>query len=133
MNMSVADHKDLFGGLEKQIRDLTQYTVSLLAFHHHLKQTCFDQEDEQFVLVKLQQAQQVKDGLERTLARKREIYDKQVRVMETQLSTRQQQLEGFGGANALFSAFPDVLEYFAKKQARLQESLLAIRQKLQET
>lgn len=126
------DSKDLFGKLEKQIHDLNQYISQLTAFGKHLQQSCFDQEDEKFIVVKLQQAQQVKEGLERTLFRKREIYNNQVKVMEAQLTLRQQQLEGFNGAGQLFEAFPDVLDYFAKKQARLQESLGSIRQKLRE-
>jgi len=124
---------DLFNDLEQQIKDIDKYITGLTSFHGLVSKNCFDNEDHEFVAVKIQQATQLREGLSDTLIRKREIYENQVMTMEQQLQSRQTNMEEFlelSGSGELFDAFPDVLEFFAKKQARLEESLGAIKRKL---
>ena len=114
-----------FAALESKLQEMQKSATQLETFLEGIKGAPgFDQEDEQFIRSKLGGVVEARDGLQQTLDQKRSIYDNQVRKFEEQLSLRQRRLE------SMDIPFPDVLAFFAKKQARLQESLGGIRTKL---
>ena len=122
----------LFDQLEKQITDLNGQIHRLMELGKCMKEECFDEEDQQMVLYKIQESQQIKQSLEYTLAQKKDIYNTQVKVMERQLQKRKRSLEDLDERSRLFETFPDILKYFVQKQTRLEHSLQGIKEKLQQ-
>ena len=122
----------IFQQLELQISQLHEHIEHLLKLGQFMGNGFFDDEDKKMILSKISEAQQVKQGLEKTLVEKQHIYNNHVRVMETQLVSRRNALEQFDKDTGLFKIFPDVLDYFAKKQTRLQGTLQTIKQQLKE-
>jgi len=123
----------LFADFENKIRDLDGHIRHLETFRNHLHKSCFDDEDRQEVEKKLVELQQVRAGLQDTLAKKREIYVNQVKALETKVNTRRQELEQYREANAIFDTFPDLLTFFVQKQSRMQASMTAVRNGLLRT
>jgi hypothetical protein len=122
----------IFHQLELQISQLETYIQNLVKLGQFMQENFFDDEDKKMVIYKINETQQVKEGLEKTLAHKQDIYNNQVKVMEHQLTSRQQALEHFDKETQLFSSFPDILSYFVSKQTRLQNTLNGIKRKLKE-
>ncbi len=118
----------MFSKLEANIRALEAQQTAISALAEQLQADCFDDEDRATVQQKLVSVTESKAKVEATLARKREIYKTQILGMEQQLSQRHSKLET---QQAVFEAFPDVLEYFARKQSVLTESLASIKTHLQ--
>jgi len=122
----------IFHQLELQISQLDTHIQNLVRLGQFMEKNFFDDEDKKMVLYKINETQQVKEGLEKTLVQKQDIYNNQVKVMEHQLENRQQALERFDRETDLFLTFPDILNYFVSKQTRLQKTLNGIRSKLKE-
>jgi prolyl oligopeptidase PreP (S9A serine peptidase family) len=121
----------MFAKLQMQIANLVAQQQSMATLGQHLKSDYFDEEDRQMVQQKLLDIAETKRQLEITLVRKQEIYKNQIQGLETQLQRRQKVLESVDKKQSLFKEFPDVLEYFAKKQSRLNETLISIKDQLQ--
>jgi hypothetical protein len=121
--------QQLFVKLEKQIQELANQQKGLLLLVEKVKSNCFDEEDRQLVAQKLQSVIDTKKAIELTLQKKRDIYQNQIIGMEQQLKQRQQLLES---QETIFKDFPDVLDFFAKKQTQLNQTLLSIKDQLQQ-
>jgi hypothetical protein len=121
---------DLFVKLENQISELIQQEENLRVFADFVTTDAFDDEDRNTVRAKHVHITQTKQHLQEVLTKKKDIYNTQIKTMEIRLQQRQLQLEDFGKKTRVFEAFPDVIEYFAKKQARLNESLTGVKEKL---
>lgn len=126
-------NKDMFIELESNIEDLNKQEKSLLALQEQMdKADCFDDDDLKLIESKLSELQSRRKKLESTLAKKREIYQKKIKGMERQILKRQQTLEHIDKKQAVFREFPDVLDYFARKQSKLNDSLASLKHSLQQ-
>jgi len=121
----------MFIKVEGQIQTLAKQEQGLLTLAGQLQDAVFDDEDRRMVGKKILEIQNTKEVLEKTLAKKKEIYKNQIQGMEEHLQARQQVLENFDVQQKIFHEFPDVLEFFARKQTRLTETLTTIRDELQ--
>jgi hypothetical protein len=120
----------LFGKLENQIKSLVTQEESLAQLATYVNSEIFDDEDRAMVRNKQMHITSTKKQLEEVLFKKKDIYNTQVKIMENRLSERQSKLEDFGKKTSLFNDFPDVLEFFARKQSRLNTSLGSVKTKL---
>lgn len=124
-------NNSMFIKVEGQIQTLAKQEQGLLTLAGQLQDAVFDDEDRRMVGKKILEIQNTKEVLEKTLAKKKEIYKNQIQGMEEHLQARQQVLENFDVQQKIFHEFPDVLEFFARKQTRLTETLTTIRDELQ--
>jgi hypothetical protein len=122
----------MFVKLEAQIKSLSKQEQDFITLAEQLVSSVFDDEDRRMVHRKILEIQGTRQLMEQTLAKKKEIYKNQIMGMEQQLQARQQALETFDKERKIFQQFPDVLEFFARKQSRLIETLTAIRDQLQQ-
>lgn len=123
----------MFIKLEGQIKRLNEKEQGLLTLANQLNADVFDNEDRKIVSQKIIETRDMKQTLEVTLIKKRKIYKNQIQGVEQHLKAREQKLEQFDKTQGIiFQEFPDVLEFFARKQTRLNEALVGIREKLQE-
>lgn len=123
----------LFQKYEKEIVTLGRRYAQLDDLRRAMKtQECFDSEDEKMMVSKLAELAEAKKHFEIVLAKKKAIYESSIQNMEQHIQTRQQTLESFEQKTQFFQNFPDVLEFFVRKQGRLSESLQDIKRKLAE-
>jgi hypothetical protein len=120
----------LFSKLENEIKSLAAQEENLLKFATYVNSETFDDEDRTMVRNKQMHISSTKRHLEEVLSKKKDIYNTQVKMMEQKLVERQSKLEDFGKNTTLFNDFPDVLEFFARKQSRLNETLGSVKKKL---
>ena len=120
----------LFSKLENEIKSLAAQEENLLRFATYVNSETFDDEDRTMVRNKQMHISSTKRHLEEVLSKKKDIYNTQVKMMEQKLVERQSKLEDFGKNTTLFNDFPDVLEFFARKQSRLNETLGSVKKKL---
>jgi hypothetical protein len=120
----------LFSKLENEIKSLAAQEENLLKFATYVNSETFDDEDRTMVRNKQMHNSSTKRHLEEVLSKKKDIYNTQVKMMEQKLVERQSKLEDFGKNTTLFNDFPDVLEFFARKQSRLNETLGSVKKKL---
>ena len=116
---------DIFEGLKLQINSLDNQITGLNNFMKYMVDNSseFDSEDKQTIQMKLTQMIATRDNLQRNLLHRQKVYEEQVSVMQNQLNLRQQKLESFDTKTKFFASFPDVLEFFAKKQATMSNKL----------
>lgn len=120
----------IFAKLDAEIKLLEKQGANLTTLANHVSSEAFDDEDRRMVHDKQVYIASTKKHLQEVLDKKKEIYHTQIKTMETRLSHRQAQLETFSKENTVFQDFPDVLEFFARKQNRLTETLATVREKL---
>ena len=120
----------LFSKLENEIKSLAAQEENLSKFATYVNSDTFDDEDRTMVRNKQMHISTTKRNLEEVLSKKKDIYNTQVKMMEHKLVERQSKLENFGKNTTLFNDFPDVLEFFARKQSRLNETLGSVKKKL---
>lgn len=121
----------MFDKLQSQISALGQQQQAMATLVQHLETDFFDEEDMSMVQQKLLDITETKRQFEITLARKQEIYKNQIQGLETQLQKRQKVLESVDKQHSVFKEFPDILEYFARKQSRMNETLISVKDQLQ--
>jgi hypothetical protein len=120
----------LFDKLEAEIKHLALQENNLNVLVTYVAGESFDDEDRTMVHNKLMQITSTKKHLDEVLVKKKEIYHTQVKIMEERLTNRKMNLEDFSKKSNVFKDFPDVLDFFARKQSRLNESLASIKAKL---
>ncbi len=123
--------KKMFAKLETQIASLGEQEKAIGCLCQKIQSDCFDEEDRKMVQQKFLDICETKRQFEITLEKKKEIYQNQIVGLETRLQRRQHVLETFDKQQNVFKEFPDVLEYFARKQSRLNETLTSIKQQLE--
>ena len=121
----------MFAKLHTRIANLEKQHQIMETLSQHLKTDFFDDEDRAMVSRKLTTISETKRQLEITLHRKQEIYTTQIQGLETQLQKRQRVLEALDKQERVFKEFPDLLEYFARRQSKLGETLVSIKDQLQ--
>ena len=121
----------MFAKLQARIASLDKQHQIMETLSQHLKTDFFDDEDRAMVSQKLTTIAETKRQLEITLHRKQEIYTTQIQGLETQLQKRQRVLEALDKQERVFREFPDLLEYFARRQSKLGETLVIIKDQLQ--
>lgn len=121
----------LFAKLEAQIASLEEQQKMIRSLSDKMTAVCFDEEDRKIIQQKLQQISDTKTQVEDSLQKKREIYNTQIIGMEKQLTQRQKIFESCDQTQHLFKEFPDMLEFFARKQSNLSETLTKIKDQLQ--
>ena len=121
----------LFAKLEAQIASLEEQQKMIRSLSDKMTEVCFDEEDRKIIQQKLQQISDTKTQVEDSLQKKREIYNTQIIGMEKQLTQRQKIFESCDQTQHLFKEFPDMLEFFARKQSNLSETLTKIKDQLQ--
>ena len=122
----------MFSKLEQQIALLTEQQKSIQSMSENLTADCFDEDDRKIIQHKLQQISDTKRQVEESLQKKKEIYQTQIVGMEKQLSQRQKVLENCEQTQTVFKNFPDLLDFFARKQSNLSTSLATIKEQLQQ-
>ena len=120
----------LFVKLEDEIRLLTQQEQNLATLASYVAGEAFDDEDRSTVRNKQMHIAATKRHLMEVLVKKKEIYHTQIKMMQARLDDRKTHLEDFSKNSSLFTDFPDVLDFFARKQSRLNETLSTIKDKL---
>ncbi len=121
----------LFAKLEAQIASLAEQQKMITILSEKMSAGCFDEEDRKIIQQKLQQISDTKSQVEDSLQKKREIYNTQIIGMEKQLVQRQKIFESCDQTQHLFKEFPDMLDFFARKQSNLSETLTKIKDQLQ--
>ena len=121
----------LFAKLEAQIASLAEQQKMITILSEKMSAVCFDEEDRKIIQQKLQQISDTKSQVEDSLQKKREIYNTQIIGMEKQLVQRQKIFESCDQTQHLFKEFPDMLDFFARKQSNLSETLTKIKDQLQ--
>jgi chromosome segregation ATPase len=94
------------------------------------KNESFDNEDVSMLLTHIQSCQQEIANLKAELAHKHRVYQTQVVTLESIITQRQNTLEELDSHTNAFELFPELLKFFGKKQAKLQESLQSIKHSL---
>lgn len=122
----------LFAKLEAQISSLAEQQKLVTALSEKMTAACFDEEDRRIIQQKLQQISETKAQIEDSLQKKKEIYQTQIIGMEKQLTQRQKIFESCEQTQNLFREFPDVLDFFARKQSNLSDTLTKIKDQLQQ-
>jgi len=122
--------RNLFKKLETEIKALTTQETHLKRLYAMTRKGHFDDEDRKFVQTKIAQLRETKSNLENVLKRKKAIYDSQIKQMEEKLQQRHSELDQFCRQSKVFQDFPDILDYFSSKQARLNAVLNGVKQKL---
>lgn len=117
----------MFKHLEAKVEEIASLQNSLEIFLDELKATGFDQEDRARVKEKLVDIKKEKAELQKTLNRKKHVYETQIKEVENQLNEREQHLNKLCAQSDVFRTFPDILNYFAEKQSRLNANLEEIR------
>ena len=115
------------------IESLSQQHRSVDSFAQSIRTDCFDEEDRKVIDKKIADIVAAKKAQERLLKQKQDIYKNQIVHLETQLTQRQRVLESSETQDRVFKEFPDILEYFARKQAKLTDALSSIKTDLQKT
>jgi hypothetical protein len=117
----------MFEQLEREVQGLHDQVDKLTTFATQLQESCFDVDDQHYVNTKLEVMKDSRDRMTRTLVKRREIYDTQVRAIEQQLLTRQ---GVFDNNDEMFRMFPDVLDHFVTRQGVLYHGLRSVKSKL---
>ena len=118
----------MFAALEAQLVKVNTQLEELIKFSSLIIQPCFDKDDQKLVACKVKEVTELKTLLEETLKKRRLIYQTQVCVVEEHIGARE---EVFQHSSELFDEFPDILEYFVKKQDNLKTNLDGIKTRLQ--
>jgi len=123
-------NNELFEKLENEIKTLQDQSNGLDQLYRCIGRDVFDDEDREIVKKQQMSTATTKVELEQSLMKKKNIYHTKIKSMELRLQDRQLQLEEFSKQSSLFREFPDVLDFFVRKQHRLNETIASIRQKL---
>ena len=130
MSKSSAMAAQLFAPLEQRISELQDNLAHFRTLAKNMTPGLFDQEDEEKVLAKIVQIETEEKAFPTELKRKLDIYNNHVRSVEAQLASRKATLEKFDNETNLFAKFPDMLSYFAEKQAKLQSQVESAKEQL---
>lgn len=117
---------DVFARFETDISDINKKIGCMLAMAENLSADCFDNEDRRMVVNKIQALIIQKDSLEKQLKYRKDIYNTKVKVLEKHVKKRKKLLDGVKN----IQYFPDILDFFAEKQAKMQSELEIVKNQI---
>lgn len=114
----------MFERLENEINQLSTEESQLTKILETITaSSCFDQQDKDLILQKLNQIRESREQVQVILQHKKQIYHDHVIKMEKQIEERSQILKDISG----FENFPEILKFFAVKQNQLSDNLEEIK------
>ena len=117
----------MFEPLQRKIADVKAQITVIGNLVAELGPECFDDEDRRIVQEKVSQLTETQNEWQADLDRKQNIYETQIRGLESDLAARREVLQKIDESKQCFRDFPDLLQFFVQKQKRLQKNLLQIK------
>lgn len=127
---ATASSVKMFAKLESQMKEVANYENNLKQLSQDILGKEFDEEDRKIVKIKLDEVILLKNQLSKELNHKQNIYHNQIKSMENKLDQRKIKLDSLSKKTNVFQQFPDMLDYFARKQTTLNTTLEKVKNKL---